>query len=825
MQRILSIGLTLVVLAGILYACSLGGGTATPETPQAAFSGETTGLELTVQAQSGTYNTVGQTIPYTYLVTNKGTTALTGPVTVNDDKTQVTCPPLNTINNLNDTLDPNEVITCNSTHSITQPELNAGSITSTATASAGGVTSNTVTTTVQMTPLKVLELTSNVNPSTYNQAGQALNFTFVIRNAGTTSLGPDQFTISDSHLGTFNCGAANISLEVNASVSCSNTYNTTEADRSANELTFNLVAVGGGATNVAAVQVKVTNTSVVTAPGNYTKGQTIKHDVQPGEWMLQITRCYGADLKAVIAANPQIKDPSFITPYDILTVPNIGSNGNIYGPPCVEFYSAQSNDTWSSIANKYNANLNVLLLANKNVALGGGVKVRVPSNSANGSPTSGQNEPVQLTLTGGKATLSGTVTVSRQKIRHVFAAVQGQTLTVTVTAPSGGLEMAVLPASGNALKAQNATLTFTGTIPSNGNYYVDVVNVTASDHQYTLDVVLTTPPVVTTSRVVDFNPGSADASPSYMTPFNNMLYFSAIGLDNYGVELYRYNPTTNSISIVKDIFSGTEGSNPSYLAEYNGALYFGANGNDGAGVELWRYNGSDAGRLTDINSNAGNANPAYMTVYNGYLYFSATGSDGFGTELYRTDGTNTDRVTDIYPGDGSSSPAYLAVYNGALYFSATSNDGYGTEIWKYDGTTSSRVTDINPNVGNANPAYLATYAGALYFSANAGDNMGTELFRYDGTSAGRAADINPGSGDSIPSYLTVFNGELYFSANGNDGKGYELWKYNGTNFSRVSDINPNGDAFPSFLSVFNNALYFQANGGDGTGKELWKYSP
>ena len=828
MQRILSRGLIVVVLAGILYACNIAN---TPSGTQQGILAEAPALSLAVQAQSGTYNTVGQVINYQYIVTNTGGTVLSGPVTVSDDKSVVTCPAVNTVGNNDDNLDPAEFLTCTSLYAITQADLNAGLVTRTVTASAGGINSNTVTNSVQMTPIQVLELTNTATPTTYNASGQVVTFSYLIKNKGTTTLGPAQFTVHDDHLGTINCAGQDTSLAPDASISCSGTYTTSESDRTVNQLVFATTASGGGATNGTPVQVTITNTAVVSTPssGGYTRGTTVKHVVQDGEWMVQIARCWGADINAVIAANPQIQDPAKIWKDDVLTIPNIGSNGNIYGPTdCVIYYTAKSGDTWDSIARTYNARVDSLREANLGISNPtSGVKIRVPRNSANGVPSSVTpvpSSPIRLNMGNTNTVkLSGTISISKIKDRYVLTAAQGQTLSVTLTAPGGGLELAVLSVGGNVLKAQNATLTYSGTIPSNGDYYIDVVNVSSADKLYTLEVTLTTPQPVAVERVVDINPGPADSSPAYMTVFNNILYFSATGLDNAGTELWKYDATTNSVGRAADIYPGPESSNPSFLAVYNGLLYFSANGNDGAGIELWRFNGSAVGRLSDISNGAGNSNPAYMTVFNGRLYFSASSSDGTGVELWQTDGNTVGMVTDIYNGAGDSNPSYLTVYNGALYFSATSNDGFGTELWKYDGTTTSRVTDINPGVGNANPAYLAVYNNILYFSANGNDGFGTELWKYDGNTASRAADINPGAGDSIPAYLTVFNNTLYFSANGNNGKGYELWKFDGTTANLASDVNPNGDSFPAFLAVYNNQLYFQANGGDGAGRELWRY--
>lgn len=821
MSRFFSLAVAGVILAALLYACNLG---RPSENKQAVFSGgEGPALTLSVQAQNGTFDTVGQPVAFRYTVTNSGSTALAGPVTVTDDKVAaVSCPAVNTVGNLNDNLDPAESMDCVGTYQITQADLNAGAVTSVAFASAGNISSNTVTTRVPMTLAPVLELAVIASPAAYDSATASLTLTFTIKNNGATLLGPAQFILRDSRIGTFNCGGAETTLAPGASFSCTTLYSIQENDRSLPQLTFAFEAAGGGAVTNQPFSIVISNTAAAGGSSGLTKGATIQHQVQPGEWMLQIARCYGADLNALLNANPQVKDPAKIWPVDVLTVPNIGSNGKIYGPPCVTFITARPDDTWESIAQRYNARVDVLKKANQNISsVTAGASIRVPLNSADGTPVSGAGEPIPLTLTPGeKVTLAGLISPSKGRERYVFTAAQGQTLSVALTASSGGLELALFQVGGNiVLKPQNTTLTWSGVLPANGQYVVDIVNVTATEQRYSLELVLSAPQS-NTGRAADINPGASDSNPSHLALFNNLLYFNASSNDNAGAELWVYDAASNNFIRVQDIFAGAEGSNPSFLTEYNGALYFSANGNDGAGVELWRFNGSAVGRLTDINPGAGNANPAYMTVFNGFLYFSAT--DGVnGVELWRTDGITSNRVTDIYAGAGDSNPSHLAVYKDALYFSAISNDGFGAELWKYDGANPpQRVTDINPGVGNANPAYLRVWNDVLYFSASDGAS-GVELWKFDGTTAALAADINPGAGDSVPSYLTVFKDELYFSANGADGKGFELWKFNGSLASLAADLNPSGDAFPSYLTVYNNRLYFGANGGDGAGRELW----
>ncbi|MBI5963119.1 MAG: LysM peptidoglycan-binding domain-containing protein [Chloroflexi bacterium] len=100
-----------------------------------------------------------------------------------------------------------------------------------------------------------------------------------------------------------------------------------------------------------------------------------------GEWLWQIARCYGANPNQVLAANPPT--PAEISPGTTVIVPSIGSDGRIYGPPCIGTHTVQSGDTWDSIALKYNADPVVLQLANKNTLTVGSV-LRIPLNSADG---------------------------------------------------------------------------------------------------------------------------------------------------------------------------------------------------------------------------------------------------------------------------------------------------------------------------------------------------------------------------------------------------------------------------------------------------------
>jgi ELWxxDGT repeat protein len=627
-------------------------------------------------------------------------------------------------------------------------------------------------------------------------------------------------------------------------VTCTAQYTITQADLAVAQLTNSASASGAGAGTIQNATATIINTGLnggeIPGGGKYPRGSTVQHDVVDGEWMLQIARCYGAVFETVRNANPQVIDPDLIYPIQTLTVPNVGVVGTPYGPPCIKFYTVVSGDTWQSIADAHNADLEVLREANKDKTLTAGTVLKVPLNSRlyGGIPVTPPptavtpRQPIPLNFPPGSPTVTVTGTIGTpDTIRYIFNGTAGQTLSVQLNVPTNDVNLAVYGPNGAVLKALDSTTSWNGTLTATGQHEIVLVSTLGTANKtYTLVVTLTTPAVPTTppppapvSRVADINTGVNGSNPSYLSVFNGQLYFQADAGDGTGAELWRYDSGLDAANRVDDINPGTGGSDPAYLTQFGDFLYFSANGNDGGGRELWRFNGSATGRVTDINPGVGDSNPMYLEVFNNILYFSANGNDGFGTELWQFDGTTASRVTDINPDAGDANPAYLEVFNNALYFSATSNDGTGTELWRFDGTTVNRAADINTGIGNSNPAFLTAFNNVLYFSANANDGFGAELWRYDGTTATRAGDLNPGEADSVPTYLEVFNNGLYFSANG-DAAGFELWRFDGANFNRVADINPAGNANPAYLEVYNNQLYFQANGNDNAGAELWRYT-
>jgi len=258
--------------------------------------------------------------------------------------------------------------------------------------------------------------------------------------------------------------------------------------------------------------------------------------------------------------------------------------------------------------------------------------------------------------------------------------------------------------------------------------------------------------------------------PIYLTVFGGQLFMGAYDTPANGEELWRYDGTT--AALVQDLNPGGLGGYPSYLTVYNNQLYFQAD--DGTtGKELYRSDGSSISLAADIPPSGSGSVPSFLTLFGSDLYFVANG-DGYGAELWRFNGSSAARITDLNTsGDSLSTQSPMVVYDNALYFCA--DDGStGVELWKYNGVTALRVADINPGTGHGltQPASFAVYNGALYFGADDGTH-GTELWSYNGSSVQMVKDINP-AGSSFPKEFGVFNNKLYFQAD-NGTSGAELW--------------------------------------------------
>ena len=171
----------------------------------------------------------GDTIAYRFTVTNTGARILTD-VTVDDPKAgAVDCPTA--------TLAPGVSTTCTADYSITQPDVDAGTVDNTATATATGpdgtpVEPGTDTTSTPTSRVATLTLDkqagtpSDVDGSGRVDAGDTIAYAFTLTNTGAVTL--TDLAVADAKTGPVNCTVT--SLAPGATTTCTADYVITQAD-------------------------------------------------------------------------------------------------------------------------------------------------------------------------------------------------------------------------------------------------------------------------------------------------------------------------------------------------------------------------------------------------------------------------------------------------------------------------------------------------------------------------------------------------------------------------------------------------------------------
>src|SRR5207244_181924 len=126
-----------------------------------------------------TYNAVGQTISYSYVVKKDRKSAVKGKSTVTDDKASVRCTAVPT------GLAVGGSITCTASYTIVQGDLDNGSVVNHAVAhgsfNSNPVDSNQASATVTAVQSPALSLSKTPSPTTYNAVGQTISYSYVVK--------------------------------------------------------------------------------------------------------------------------------------------------------------------------------------------------------------------------------------------------------------------------------------------------------------------------------------------------------------------------------------------------------------------------------------------------------------------------------------------------------------------------------------------------------------------------------------------------------------------------------------------------------------------
>ncbi|MFJ2776739.1 hypothetical protein [Kitasatospora sp. NPDC087315] len=176
---------------------------------------------------------VGETVPYSYLVTNTGGVQLDA-VTVTDDRvTGIVC----AATVLAPAGSPGAGTTCHGTYVVTEADAAAGQVTNhafaTGTANGTTVTSPTVDATITIRGASRLKLKKHADTKGPVRPGETIHYTYTVTNTGTTEL--QGLTVTDDRVQQVTCDLT--SLAAGQSTTCHGTYQVTEADAKAGKVT------------------------------------------------------------------------------------------------------------------------------------------------------------------------------------------------------------------------------------------------------------------------------------------------------------------------------------------------------------------------------------------------------------------------------------------------------------------------------------------------------------------------------------------------------------------------------------------------------------
>jgi uncharacterized repeat protein (TIGR01451 family) len=227
--------------------------------------------------EDGGYGAAGDTITYTYAVTNTGPDAVTG-IQVNDNKipsADISCP--------STTLAGGASENCTGTYTVTQADVDSGSVTNTATVTATSISNETLTSAPSSVTVDAsdatssLSLTKSVSPLTpaYGAAGDVIDYNFLVTNTGTTT--ESNIAINDALVSNAVCPDS--SLAPGASETCTGSYTVAQADVDAGSVTNTATASGTNPQDVT----ETSNSSTVTVPGsNYVSSMSLVKSTSSG---------------------------------------------------------------------------------------------------------------------------------------------------------------------------------------------------------------------------------------------------------------------------------------------------------------------------------------------------------------------------------------------------------------------------------------------------------------------------------------------------------------------------------------------------------------
>ncbi|MFI0939648.1 hypothetical protein [Streptomyces sp. NPDC021020] len=242
------------------------------------------GLELDKSVAPASVGAAGQQVTYSFHVTNTGNTALHG-LHITEDFFGGTGGPLD-ISCPVDTLASGSGTTCTATYTVTQADIDAGSVANTATAGAldpGGADVDSGQSSAELTTAGTgaLHLDKTAAPTRVWAAGDQVGYEFTLTNTGTATLvAPDVVETSFSGSGTpLAASCPEEPIAPGDSVLCTAAYTVTDADVTAGRITNTARATAARADDGTAVTSNEDSAAVTVNRS----GLSIDKSVRPSE--------------------------------------------------------------------------------------------------------------------------------------------------------------------------------------------------------------------------------------------------------------------------------------------------------------------------------------------------------------------------------------------------------------------------------------------------------------------------------------------------------------------------------------------------------------
>jgi uncharacterized repeat protein (TIGR01451 family) len=226
---------------------------------------QTPALKVVKTALPSVFNAAGQTITYSFLVTNTGNVLMSG-IQVNDTMTG-----LSAINCPASALAAGASETCTASYVTTQSDVDAGRILNSATAqgtppgSSTPVVSPPSAVTVDGARQPGINVVKSANPTSFSKAGTLIYYSYLVTNTGNVSLTAVQINDPMQELSEILCPAT--ILAPGASETCTATYVTTQADVDAGSITDYATAQGNPQGSPVPIESQPSRTTVSVVQG------------------------------------------------------------------------------------------------------------------------------------------------------------------------------------------------------------------------------------------------------------------------------------------------------------------------------------------------------------------------------------------------------------------------------------------------------------------------------------------------------------------------------------------------------------------------------